>query len=111
MQLSEGKVVAYSSPGHPPDAPLRIVHVHPCLIHHIQLLQGVGVLRVCDVPDVLKHLPDIYWLPGAICSSRCGDMGWRLGGGRQQVNSRTAGGWGAQKGGNAATGGAHVRGK
>ena len=31
-----------------------VADVDQALAHHIQLLQGVGVLRVLDVPDVLQ---------------------------------------------------------
>lgn len=37
------------------DVAAAIVHIDEALRHHIQLLQGVRVLRVLDVPDVLQQ--------------------------------------------------------
>ena len=48
--------------GSTPDVPLRVIHIHQVLRHHAQLFQRVGVLRVLDVTDVLKHLQGVNGL-------------------------------------------------
>ena len=41
----------------------RVVYLHTVQGHHPELLQGVRVLRVQDVPDVLEDLERINGLP------------------------------------------------
>lgn len=33
-----------------------VVHRDELLLNHVELLQAVGVLGVCDIPDVLEYL-------------------------------------------------------
>ena len=55
----------------------RIIHLHLLLRHHIQLLQGVGVLRVNDVANVLRgggamgQMPDGSPIGAGVQQSLC----------------------------------------
>jgi hypothetical protein len=46
-----------------------IINSDELLLHHIQLLQAVRVLRVCDITYMLKDLSCIDWLPPIYISS------------------------------------------
>jgi hypothetical protein len=56
--------------GGAPDPASRVVHVYQLGLHHVELLQAVGVLRVRDVADVLKHLERVYGLALALVQHR-----------------------------------------
>lgn len=64
----------------PPDAPPVILHLDQLRLHHVELLQAVGVLGVGYVPDVLEDLQRVDGLPLALI----GHLGARLQGGAQQ---------------------------
>lgn len=63
---------------HSLDHACGVIYVYEPLLHHIQLLQGVGVLWVCDVADVFVDLQGIDRLPLALscCSAAAHLLGW-----------------------------------
>lgn len=67
-----------------PDMACAVVHRDKFLLHHVQLLEAVRVLGVCDVPDVLENLGCVDGL-AAIRRHVCGYC-------LQQTDQQTVGG-------------------
>lgn len=59
-----------------PDASFHIVDIYEISLHHVELLQAVGMLRVCNISDMIKDFYGIYWFPLAFIWDNYSRLRW-----------------------------------